>query len=133
MHWWPLGFLIFSSPLQNFHFVLPIKKGLLCFISHYISQLPFFSLSFAGLPPTFSFSLSFTCSIFQICGHDIQSSLYLVVLQLIPLSSVHSKNAFSAFLCFIYTILTHSHKNRSVVSIFSKIANLAVLSDVKIV
>ena len=30
----------------------------------------FFSLSFAGLPPTFSFSLSFSCSIFQICGHD---------------------------------------------------------------
>ena len=31
---------------------------------------PFFSLCFAGLPPTFSFSLSFSCSIFQICGHD---------------------------------------------------------------
>ena len=31
---------------------------------------PFFWLSFAGLPPTFSFSLSFSCSIFQICGHD---------------------------------------------------------------
>ena len=31
---------------------------------------PFFSLSFAGLPPTFSFSLSFSCSIFQICGHN---------------------------------------------------------------
>ena len=30
----------------------------------------FFSLSFAGLPPTFSFPLSFSCSIFQICGHD---------------------------------------------------------------
>ena len=31
----------------------------------------FFSLSFAGLPPDFSFSLSFSCSIFQICRHDI--------------------------------------------------------------
>ena len=31
---------------------------------------PFFSLSFAGLLPAFSFSLSFSCSIFQICGHD---------------------------------------------------------------
>ena len=31
---------------------------------------PFFSLSFAGLPPTFSFSRSFSCSIFQVCGHD---------------------------------------------------------------
>ena len=29
------------------------------------SLSPFFSLSFAGLPPTFSFSLSFSCSIFQ--------------------------------------------------------------------
>ena len=29
-----------------------------------------FSLSFAGLPPTFSFSLSFSSFTFQICGHD---------------------------------------------------------------
>ena len=57
----PLAFLILSPPLQSFHVVLPTKKKyLLCF---------FFSLSFAGLPPTFSFSLSFS-SIFQICGHD---------------------------------------------------------------
>ena len=40
------------------------------FISRSKSLSPFFSLSFAGLPPTFSFSLSFSCSIFQICGHD---------------------------------------------------------------
>ena len=33
----------------------------------------------------------------------------------------------------MYTICTHSHKNRSVVSILSKTAILAVLSDVKIV
>ena len=33
------------------------------------------SLSFAGVPPTFSFSLSFSCSIFQICGHDNLSKL----------------------------------------------------------
>ena len=33
------------------------------------------SLSFAGLPRTFSFSLSFSCSIFQICGHDNLSEL----------------------------------------------------------
>ena len=31
---------------------------------------PFFSMTFAGLPPTFPFSLSFSFSIFQICGHD---------------------------------------------------------------
>ena len=30
----------------------------------------FFSLSFANLSPTFSFSLSFSFSIFQICGHN---------------------------------------------------------------
>ena len=33
------------------------------------SLSPFVSLSFAGLRSTFS-SLSFSCSIFQICGHD---------------------------------------------------------------
>ena len=42
----------------------------LFFISRSRSLSPFFSLSFAGLPPTFSFSLSFSCSIFQICGYD---------------------------------------------------------------
>ena len=38
------------------------------FISRSRPLSPFFSLSFAGLPPTFSFSLSFSCSIFQICA-----------------------------------------------------------------
>ena len=47
----------------------------LFFISRSRSLSPFFSLSFAGLPPTFSFSLSFSCSIFQICGHDNLSKL----------------------------------------------------------
>ena len=41
-----------------------VSSGLYFFL--YLSHL----LSFAGLPPTFSFSLSFSCSIFQICGHD---------------------------------------------------------------
>ena len=69
--WWPLGFLIFSPPLKNFHVVFPTKnESPLFFISRSRSLLPFFSLSFAGLPPNFSFSLSFSCSIFQICGHD---------------------------------------------------------------
>ena len=45
------------------------------FISRSKSLSPFLSLSFAGLPPTFSFSLSFSCSIFQICGHDNLSKL----------------------------------------------------------
>ena len=55
LHWWPLAFLLLSPPLQNFHFVLPTKKCLRFFISRSKSLLPFFSLSFAGLPPTFSF------------------------------------------------------------------------------
>ena len=76
LHWWPLAFLILSPPLQNFHVVLPTKICLLCFfISRSKSLSPFFSLSFAGLPPTFFFSLSFSCSIFQICGHDNLSKL----------------------------------------------------------
>ena len=62
------------------HFVTAATKFSCCssnknmsplfFISRSKSLSPFFSLSFAGLPPTFSFSLSFSCSIFQICGHD---------------------------------------------------------------
>ena len=44
-------------------------------ISRSSSMLLFFSLSFAGLSPTFSFSLSFSCPIFQICGHDNWSKL----------------------------------------------------------
>ena len=40
------------------------------FISCSRSLSPSFSLSFPGLPPTFSFSLSFSCRIFQICGLD---------------------------------------------------------------
>ena len=73
LHWWPLALLMLSPPLQNFHVVLP-KKNVSFFFSSLISRSrslsPFLSLSFAGLPPTFSFSLSFSCSVFQICGHD---------------------------------------------------------------
>ena len=71
LHWWPLAVLILSSPLQNFHVVLYTKKmSPLFFISRSGSPSPFLSLSFGGQPPTFSFSLRFSCSIFQICGHD---------------------------------------------------------------
>ena len=42
----------------------------LFFISRSASLSSFCSLSFAGLPPTFAFSPSFSFSIFQICGHD---------------------------------------------------------------
>ena len=41
----------------------------LSFISRSSCLSPFFSLSFADLSPTFSFSLSFSFSVFQICGH----------------------------------------------------------------
>ena len=71
MHLWALAFLNLSPPLQNFHVALPTKTCILrFFISRSKSLSPFFSLSFVGLPPTFSFSQSFSCSIFQICGHD---------------------------------------------------------------
>ena len=71
MYWWPLEFLILSPPLRNFLCCSSNKKmSPLFFISRSRSLLSFFYLSFAGLPPTFSFSLSFSCSIFQIWGHD---------------------------------------------------------------
>ena len=56
---------------------IPTKKSLfhVFFISRSRSLSPYFSLSFAGLPPTLSYSLSFSCSIFQICGHDSYSEL----------------------------------------------------------
>ena len=41
------------------------KKYLLCFLSLALDLCRPFSL-----PPTLSFSLSFSCSIFQNCGHD---------------------------------------------------------------
>ena len=68
--WWPLAFLIFWSPLQIFHLVLPTKNVLLFYIFRSSSLSLFFSSSFAGLSPAFSFFLPFSFSIFQICGHD---------------------------------------------------------------
>ena len=76
LYWWPLAFPIFSPSLQNFHVVLPTKKmSPLFFIARSRPLSPFFLLSFAGLPPTFSFSLSFSCSIFQICGNKRKKKL----------------------------------------------------------
>ena len=51
------------------------KMSPLFFISRSKFLSRFFSLSLAGLAPTFSFSLCFSCSIFQICGHDNLSKL----------------------------------------------------------
>ena len=71
LHWWPLAFLILSTPLKIFKLFLKQNiMSILFFISRSGSLSPFCLLSFAGLPPTFSFSLSFSCTIFQICGHD---------------------------------------------------------------
>ena len=58
-------FMLFFQP-KNVSFVL------FCFffISNSKSLSVFCSLGFPGLPPTFSFSLSFSFPIFQICGHD---------------------------------------------------------------
>ena len=65
-----LSFLIFPQPLQNFHVVLSTKFDSFVFISCFGSLSLVFSLSFPDLQPTFSFSLSVSFSIFQICGHD---------------------------------------------------------------
>ena len=59
LHWWPLAFLILPPPLQNFLVVLPTKNVSFAFFFFLSLALdlcrPFFSLSFAGRPPTFSF------------------------------------------------------------------------------
>ena len=59
--------------LCHYHSQQTFIKSFLIYRSR--SQSASFSSSFAGLPPTFSFYLSFSCSIFQICGHDNQSKL----------------------------------------------------------
>ena len=67
------GISHFSPLLQNFHVVFP--TSFLFSLSLSSSLSPFFSLSFAGLLPTFSFSLPFSFPIFHICGPDNQSKL----------------------------------------------------------
>ena len=44
--WWPLGFLIFPPPLQNFHAVLPTKKCLFCLFSLSLAVCRYTSLAF---------------------------------------------------------------------------------------
>ena len=71
LHWWPLAFLILSPAATKFARSSSSKKCLLCFfMSRSKSLSPFFSLGFVGLPHTFSLSLSFSFSIFQICRRD---------------------------------------------------------------
>ena len=65
---WPLAFLIFSPPLQNFMLFLQQKMSPLFF---FLCRSSTFSrLASLARRLTFSFSLSFSFSIFQICGHD---------------------------------------------------------------
>ena len=71
---------VFSFPFFHFPFChrrykifmlfFQQKMPPLFFISRSRSLSPFFSLSFAGLPPTFSFSLPFSCPLFQVSVHD---------------------------------------------------------------
>ena len=61
-HFHPGGRQYFSfchRRLQNFHVVPPTKNVSFVFFSHWLACCP-----------TFSFSLSVSCSIFQISGHD---------------------------------------------------------------
>ena len=60
-HRYKIVMLFFQRNSSPFFFFL---------ISRSSSLSLFFSLSFASLSPTFSSSLSFAFSIFQICGHD---------------------------------------------------------------
>ena len=64
---WPLAILIFLAPLQNFILFLQQKMPPLFFLSRSSSFSRWASLACRR---TFSFSLSFSSSICQICGHD---------------------------------------------------------------
>ena len=86
LHWWPLACLILSKISSSF------------FISRSRSLSPYFSLSFAGLPPTFSFSLSFSCSKFQICGHDNYSEV-----NNLENTDTETISAFRLFCCLCFT------------------------------
>ena len=74
LHWWPLASLIWL-PLHNFHVVLPTKKCLLCFLSLVLDLCRPFSRWASLACSPLSLFLSFSCSIFQICGHDNLSKL----------------------------------------------------------
>ena len=72
LHWWPLASFSFCPRRYKIFMLFFQQKKMspLFFISRSRFLSPFFPLGFAGLPPTFSFSLCFSCSISQICGHD---------------------------------------------------------------
>ena len=67
--WWPLAFLIFPSAATKIFMLFFQQKNFpQYFISRSSCLLLFFSLSFAGLSPTFSFYVSL--SVLQLCRHD---------------------------------------------------------------
>ena len=69
---WPLMASISFSHRRYKIFMLLFQRNSASsfFISRSSSLSLFFSLSFASLSPTFTFSLTLSFSIFQICGHD---------------------------------------------------------------
>ena len=78
LNWWPLAFpFSHHRRKQKLYAVLSTKKCLLCFLFLALDLSPFFSLSFAGLPPTFSFSLSFSCSYSRFVDMTINLSLII--------------------------------------------------------
>ena len=59
----------------------------------------FFLLSFAGLLPTFSFSLSLSFSVFQICGHN---NIYLSKLNTLDNTDTETISAFRFHLYWLF-------------------------------
>ena len=70
LHWWPLGFLILSPPLHEiFMFFFRQKMSPLVFHLALNPCRPFSRWASLACRPL-SLFLCFSCSIFQICGHD---------------------------------------------------------------
>ena len=85
----------------------------LSFISPSSCLSLFFSLSFAGLSPTFSFCLSHPFCAFQICGHNNKSKLN-------TLDNVDTETI-SAFRFRLYRLFSLPHKTRVAMRFPSKI------------
>ena len=96
------------------------KMSPLLFISRSRSLSPFFSLSFAGMPPTFSFSLSFSCSIFQISGHD-NYSLSLIL----QTTQIQKQFPLSVFV-FIDSLVASFYKTRVAMRFPAKIPSTSI-------
>ena len=106
LHWSPPAFVILSPSLQNFHVVLPTKNVSFVF---YLSALnlcrPFPRWPSLASRTTFSFSLSFSCSIFQICGHDS-----LTKLNTLDNTDTETISAFRFRLCWLFCCLCFTRR-----------------------